>query len=108
MYIKKITILIILFYFLALLQTSFLVHFNILGKWISWSPSFIFILVVLWNLFEKSEHFLGVFNALAGGFFLDVFSSKIIGFNILILLAIVLFIKLVFKKYVRIPVIKKT
>ncbi len=102
--IKRIVVLIILFYFLALLQTSFLVHFSILGL----IPNLIFILVIFWNLFEKPEHFLGVFNALIGGFFLDVFSNRIIGFNILILLAIALFIKLVFKKHVRIPVIEKT
>jgi rod shape-determining protein MreD len=103
MSIKKIIILIILFYFLALLQTSFLVHFRVLG----FIPNLIFILVIFWNFFEKSEDFLGVFNALIGGFFLDVFSDRIIGFNILILLALALFIKLVLKKHVRLPVIKK-
>ncbi len=107
MSIKRAIALIILFYFLALLQTSFLVHFN-MGRWLGWTPNLIFILVIFWSLFGKSEDFLGVFNALIGGFFLDVFSNRIIGFNILILLAIVLFIKLVFKKYVRIPTLKKT
>ncbi len=101
---KKIIILVIFFYFLALLQTSFLVHFSVLG----FISNLIFILVIFWNLFEKSEHFLGVFNALIGGFFLDVFSDRIIGFNILILLAIALFIKLVLRKHVRLPIIEKT
>jgi len=44
--------------------------------------------------------------AFTGGFFLDVFSSQFIGFNIAIAIIIAILIKLVLKKYVRIPVIK--
>ena len=96
---KKVLILILVSYILVLLQTSFLVHFSILGI----VPNFIFILVIFWNFFEKSKNPLGLFYAVSGGFFLDVFSSRPFGFYILILGIISLFIKLVIKKYVRIP-----
>ncbi|MEA3344491.1 MAG: hypothetical protein U9Q16_02325 [Patescibacteria group bacterium] len=104
---KKIIILIITFYFLALLETSFFVHFNILTHYNFYFLNSIFILIVLWNLFEKRESFSGIFIAFAGGFFLDVFSSQFLGFNISIAIIIAILIKLVFKKYVRIPVIKR-
>ena len=103
---KKIVILVIIFYFLALLETSFFVHFDILTHYSFYFLNSIFILIILWNLFEKRENFLGIFVAFTGGFFLDVFSSQFIGFNISIAIIIAILIKLVLKKYVRIPVIK--
>lgn len=96
---KKILILVILLYFLALLQTSFLVHFRILGR----VPNLILILVILWSIFEKPKKYYGITNALIGGFFLDIFSSRPIGFYILILLTLVIFLKIIIRKYVRIP-----
>ncbi len=87
---KKILISVILLYFLALLQTSFLVHFSISGI----VPNLILILIILWNLFEKKGGSLGMYNALIGGFFLDVFSNRPIGFYILILVILAIFIKL--------------
>ncbi len=100
---KKILISIIVFYFLVLIQTSFLVHFNILGI----VPNLVLISVVLWNLFEKSKNYFGLYIALIGGFFLDIFSNRLIGFYILILFALAIFLKLVFKRYVRIPFTEK-
>jgi len=100
---KKILISIIVFYFLVLIQTSFLVHFNILGI----VPNLVLISVVLWNLFEKSKNYFGLYVALIGGFFLDIFSNYFIGFYILILFTLVIFLKLVFKKYVRVPFTEK-
>jgi len=100
---KKILVLVIFFYFLALFQTSFLAHFSIFG----FVPNLIFIIVILWNFFEKPKKTLGIFSALIGGFFLDVFSSRPIGFYIFILGAMSLFIKLIIKRYVRIPFIEK-
>ena len=101
---KKILISIIVFYFLVLIQTSFLVHFNILGI----VPNLVLISVVLWNLFEKSKNYSGLYAALIGGFFLDIFSSRFIGFYVLILFTLAIFIKLIFKRYVRIPFIEKS
>lgn len=100
---KKILISIILFYFLALLQTSFLVHFAISRI----VPNLILILVILWNLFENPKNYFGIYAALIGGFFLDIFSNCFIGFNILILAGLAIFIKFVFRKYVRLPFIEK-
>jgi len=95
--VKKTLILIIFFYVLALLQTSFLVHFHILGI----VPNFIFIAVILINLFEKPQKNSGILSAFIGGFFLDIFSSRFIGFNILILVGLSFFIKFILKKYVQ-------
>ena len=100
---KKILLSIIVFYFLVLVQTSFLVHFTIFDV----VPNIVLILVVIWNLLEKRKNYFGVINALIGGFFLDVFSSQFIGFYVLIWVGLAIFIKLIFKRYVRIPFIDK-
>ncbi len=100
---KKILISIIVFYFLVLIQTSFLVHFTIFDA----VPNIVLILVVAWNLLEKRKNYLGIINALIGGFFLDIFSNRFIGFYVLILVGLAIFIKLIFKRYVRIPFIDK-
>jgi len=100
---KKILISIVVFYFLVLIQTSFLVHFTIFNA----VPNIILILVVVWNLLEKRKNYFGVINALIGGFFLDIFSNYFIGFYVLILVGSAIFIKLIFKRYVRIPFIDK-
>lgn len=100
---KKILILVILFYLLVLFQTSFLVHFTIWGR----VPNLILVLVIFWNLFEKSKNYFGLYPALIGGLFSDIFSSSFIGFNILILLAIAIFIKLIIKRHARIPLVEK-
>ena len=87
---------IVVLYFLALFQTSFLVHFRILG----YVPNLVLFFVVIWNLLEDGKNSTGGFVSLIGGFFLDVFSNHFIGFNILILVLISLAIKLILKKYV--------
>lgn len=99
---KKILILVIFFYILVLIQTSFLIHFNIRGI----TPNLILISVILINLFAKPQNYSGLFSAIFGGFFLDIFSERPIGFSILILMLIAILIKVILKKYVRIPVIK--
>lgn len=96
---KSLILLIPLFYIASLLQTSFLVHFNIPG----FLPNLVLILVVLINLFQKAENYSGVAGAVLGGFFLDIFSSWPIGFWILTLFLTSIFIKKIFKDYVRIP-----
>ena len=101
--IKKLLLFIILFYFLALIQTSFLVHFSVWGL----IPNLIFFSVIIWNIFERSKNNFGIYQAVAAGFFLDIFSSKIIGFNIIILIYLAIVIKLFLKSYVRIPFLEK-
>jgi len=95
---KKIIFSLIILYFLALIQTSFLVHFRIMGI----VPNLVLFLIVIWNFLEKREDYFGLINAFLGGLFLDIFSGRFIGFNILILLFLAIFLKLVFKKYVQI------
>ena len=113
---KKVLIIAILFYFLTLFQTNFLIHFSIWGK----ALNLVLILVIILNIFESSQtsNLLrkkgervskwipknsGIFGAIFGGFFLDIFSSGPIGFQILILLSISIFIRLILKRYGRIP-----
>jgi len=87
---------IVVLYFLTLFQTSFLVHFRILG----YVPNLVLFFVVIWNFLENEKNSTGVFVSLVGGFFLDIFSNHFIGFNILILVLVSLAIKLILKKYV--------
>lgn len=96
---KKVLILILFFYILALFQTSFLVHFRLLN--------FLLILVIFINLFERTGGNSGLFSALIGGFFLDIFSERLLGFHILILLLLAFLIKMVLKRYIQLPVFFK-
>jgi len=95
----KISLFVVLIYFLALFQSSFLVHFNIFG----FVPNIIFIIAVLWNIVENPKSYFGFFVSGISGFVLDVFSSHTIGFYIIILLLISLAIKTLFSRYVRVP-----
>ncbi len=95
--IKKLFIITVLFYFLALLQTSFLIHFDIKGI----VPNFILFSVILVNFFEPQKEKTGIFAAFIGGFFLDIWSVNIFGMEILILLTVAIFIKFIIKKYVQ-------
>ena len=87
--IKRILLLIALFYILILLQSSFLVHFNISGT----APNLVLILVCLLSFFEKPKEYWGIFGAITGGFFLDIFLNSFIGISIIVLVFISLFIK---------------
>lgn len=100
---KKILISIIILYFLVLLQASFFVHFAIWGVF----PDLVLILIIIWNVFEKPKNYLGLYIAFIGGFFLDIFSSSFIGYNILILMVLIILIKLIFRRYVRVPFFEK-
>ena len=104
MILGKIIILLIIFYGLALLQSSFLNSlFFSLG-----SLNLILISVIILNISEKDQKLfsLGFFSAFIGGFFLDIFSSNFFGQNTAILLGASLLIKLLLKKHVRIPFAK--
>lgn len=103
MTVVKIIISIIIFYFLALFQSSFLVHFNIF----SWTPNIILIIVVTLGIIESSKKYFAIWVALIGGFFLDIFSVRFFGFNILMLVLICLFFKFIFKYYARVPFLEK-
>ena len=90
-----------LLYALALLQSSFLVHFNLFGM----VPNLIVVLIAAWSFLEMEKKLFSaaLFCAVAGGFFLDIFSSRPFGFYIVMLVAIALFIKFFVRQYVRNP-----
>ncbi len=97
---KRILFLMPFLYFLALLQTSFFVHFPLFGA----VPNLLLFFVVFYNLFEKPSNWSGVAAAFWAGFLADVFSSYFFGFNLLIFLVSALLAKKVFRKYVKVPV----
>lgn len=84
-------ILLICLYILVLIQVSFLPHFSL-------APNLILALVILVNIFENPRQSTGVWTALLGGFFLDVFSGRLFGFWILIMLAVAVLLKYFFKR----------
>ena len=84
-------------FFLCLLQTSFLVHFQVLGM----VPNYVLFALLVINLVERVKDYSGIFAALFAGFFLDIFSGGFMGFWVSILLALSLLVKFVFKKNFR-------
>jgi len=99
--IRKILISFVILYLLVLFESSFLIHFEIFYR----VPSLILISIFFLNLFEDPNGLRGIFCALFGGLFWDIFSNELIGFHILILIALAIFIKFTVRKYIR-PVIK--
>jgi rod shape-determining protein MreD len=95
---KNVLFVIFSFYILILFQTSFLVHFNIMGV----IPNFILLAVALINFIEEPGRKLGIFAGFLGGLFLDAFSSNFFGFYILISLAAALFFRYAVRRQIRI------
>jgi len=90
---KKILFFILLFYFLVILQGSFLVHFTV-GNIV---PNLVLISVVIFNFFEKSRKNTGFLVAVIAGFYLDLYSAFPMGVFILSLLLLTFLIKKFFK-----------
>jgi rod shape-determining protein MreD len=88
---KKIIFLLFTFYFLILIQTSFLNFLRI-------QPNLILILFLILAIFEKEERF-GLFGAFCGGFFLDIFSNLILGTTIITFLLIYFIIKIILDNF---------
>jgi len=96
--IKKVILSALLFYFLTLLETSFLIHFSL------YFSNLILILIILINLLENRKENFGLICAFFGGFFSDIFSDtppNFIGFHVLTYILISVFIKYLFKKHVQ-------
>lgn len=97
---------VIAFYFLAIIQSSFLVHFSVWGI----VPNFVLIAAILINIFNFPQCHKLILSFFAG-FFLDVFSlssaAGFFGFYTLILVGFYLVIKVISEKYVRFRVIQK-
>lgn len=104
MVIKKIILPVISLYLLVLVQSSFLPHFSIKG----FALNAALVFVILWNIFEPEKKYYGILYALIGGIFLDIFSSRPIGFNILLAGVSALFLKFIFRQYVRFPFFQKS
>ncbi len=86
-----------------ILQTSFLPHFYFLaGRWFEWI-NFITLSIIAIALFEKRRRRFAWAAGAWGGFLLDIYSQRFFGFWMIALLAAVLAIKFLIKKYVRIP-----
>ena len=97
-------LLVLCLYFLALFQTSFLARFNIFGSVFNIT----LLAIILINLFEPVTGGIGIPAAFVAGFLSDIFSSQLIGFQILIFILVAVFIKFIFKRYVRIPHFPRT
>jgi len=81
---------ILLFYFFALLQSSFLIYFNLFGT----VPNLIFILFFILVFFsEKDSYYRLFFCAIMAGTFLDIFSVSKFGISIILLTLIGLAVK---------------
>ncbi len=90
---KKILISVLFFFFLALIQTSFLIHLDISGV----SLNLILISVILVNFFEKPRQKTGLVVAAIGGLYLDLFSNFQIGISLFTLIILALLIKRILK-----------
>lgn len=111
--IKKLLTLVVFLYVLILVQTSFLAHFNVF----QFLSNFVLIFAVGLNFFGLS-FFWGSRSArpewqktcrefgpaFVGGLFWDIFSDCFLGFHVLALLALVIFMNFVFKNYIRLPI----
>jgi|GEM_PF-1261504 len=83
-------IVIILFYFFAILQNSFFTHFVFSGGVLN----LIFILFFLFVFFEKQKsYYWAFFYAVVAGLFLDIFSYASLGISIVLLMAMAFLIK---------------
>ncbi len=89
-------LIIVLFYVLALLQTSFLPRF------LPWS-NIILLLVIFIIFFEKPQSSFGVFSALWGGFLLDIFSARPAIYYSAIFFVSAVILKIILAKYIRLP-----
>ena len=81
----KYLIIILLFYFFAILQNSFFAHFNFMGA----VPNLVFILFFTLIFFTQKRGFVEViFYSFAGGFFLYIFSDVNFSASVILLLII--------------------
>lgn len=96
----KLLLLVPLFFFLSVIQTSFLIHVTVFGVVIN----LVLITFILINLIGPTRMALGLPSAVIAGFFLDVFSGTFFGFWVIILIIASLIIEAVMNRYVRSPV----
>jgi len=104
--VRRIAFLIIVFYFLSLIQTSFLAHFSLWGV----VPNLVFIIAVFINFFNFPQY-QKLFSAFIAGLYLDIFSLSntfgFFGFYTLLLLGSYFILKIISEKYVRFYAVSK-
>ncbi len=86
----KIIFSLIFFYFLALFQTSFLVHYEVGGGLLN----LVLVSVILFSFFEKKESKSCLFIGAIAGFYLDIFSPLFPGLFTLLGIGIAFLVKL--------------
>ncbi|MCX6718369.1 MAG: rod shape-determining protein MreD [Candidatus Staskawiczbacteria bacterium] len=79
---KKLLVIIFLFYFFALLQSSFLSHFSLFGA----VPNLVFILFFLLVFFEEGNNYQIIIWSAIAGIFLDLFSYTYLGLSVVLLI----------------------
>ena len=84
---KRILILFFIFYFLCLVQTSFLIHFGIFNKGLN----LVLIALFLFIFFSPAKQM--PWESFLAGFFLDLFSKNIFGVSMIILFLLGILIK---------------
>jgi len=85
----KYILLVVVFYFISLIQNSFLAHFGILGV----VPNFLLVLVCLFTFLDSAHSRLGVVSAISAGVFLDFLGSSFLGISVLAMISIYFFVR---------------
>lgn len=98
---RKLLLATLLFYVLALFQSSFLAPLGLGGIF----PNLILVAVLLFNILEPPQKYFGKMAGLIGGFFLDVFSALPLGTGVLTLGLLALMLKRVAPPFKRINLI---
>ena len=94
---KKGLLIVLAFFILSLLQVSFLPHFPIGG----WVINIVLVSLILVAALGSIK--IGFEAALAGGFFLDIYSHLPFGFWMILSLALFFVIRYIVRNYVRFP-----
>ena len=88
---------IVSFFIISLVQVSFLPHFSIAG----WVPNVVLLVLIVFISFASMK--IGIEAALAGGFFLDLYSHLPFGFWIIFSLLLFFALRYILRNYVRLP-----
>jgi rod shape-determining protein MreD len=99
---KQGVFLILIFVFLALLQTSFLAHFPLQGFVIPVVIAGVFVA----SVFAKAP-FAGFLGAFVGGLVLDIFSQHFFGYWAVVLVLMFCIVSFLIHTYVRFPFLKR-
>lgn len=96
---KKIILAIIFLYFLILFQTGFLNFLKIV-------PNLVLITILILVIFEKKGENLGLFSAIFGGIFLDIFSNLSIGIATLSLISVYFISKALLRIFLKVNLLE--